>query len=225
MTEWLEYTTDWGYWINPDTFRTPRIKKSIRVGSVVFLKSREILDDGRSIIVTTYGVAESSGLKEMGKKEASAILAKQMLEFMRFRKMYPPKTEIKKTYANGSVDIDYSPTDYDSFTIRLTPEMVGEDVEDFLYGLKPFTEEDFELAEAWRIEPAKSSRSTCRTCSKKIEKGELRLGEPSLFDGHVSYGWHHVKCAARLLKGSKLDSLVGYEELTGEQKEQLQKEV
>jgi hypothetical protein len=225
MTEWLEYTTDWGYWINPDTFRTPRIKKSVRVGVVVFLKNRETLDDGRSIIVTTYSVAKSSGLKEMGKKEASAILSKQMLEFMRSHKMYPPKTEIKKTYANGNVDLDYSPTDYDSFTIRLTPEMVGEDVEDFLYDLESFTEDETEVAEAWKVEPAKSSRSTCRICSQKIEKGELRLGEPSLFDGHVSYGWHHLKCAARLLKGSTLDSLVGYEELTGEQKEQLQKEV
>ena len=225
MTEWLEYTTDWGYWINPDTFRTPRIKKSVRVGAVVFLKGRETLDDGRSIIVTTYGVVGSAGLKEMGKKDASAVLAKQMLDFMQSRKMYPPKTEIKKIYANGNVDLDYSPTDYDSFTIRFTPEMVGGDVEDFLYDLEAFTEDDSEVAEAWKVEPAKSSRSTCRTCAQKIAKDELRLGEPSLFDGHVSYGWHHLMCAARLLKGSKLDSLVGYEELTDEQKELLQKEV
>ena len=68
MTEWLEYITDWGYWINQDTFRTPRIKKSVRVGAIVFLKRRETLDDGRSIIVTTYGVARKSGIKEMGKK-------------------------------------------------------------------------------------------------------------------------------------------------------------
>lgn len=225
MTEWLEYSSDWGYWINPDTFRTPRIKKSVRVGAVVLLKGRETLDDGRSVIVTTYGVAGKSGIKEMGKKEASVVLAEQMLEFMRSRKMYPPKTEMKKTYANGNVDLDYSPTEYDSFTIRLTPDMVGGTVEDFLYDLEPFTEGDSEVAEAWKIEPAKSGRSTCRTCSKTIEKGELRVGEPSIFDGHVSYGWHHLKCAARLLKGSKLDALAGYEELTKEQKAEVQKEV
>ncbi|MFW9805213.1 MAG: PARP-type zinc finger-containing protein [Candidatus Thorarchaeota archaeon] len=225
MTEWLEYSSDWGYWINPDTFRTPRIKKSVRVGAVVFLKGRENLDDGRSIIVTTYGVAGESEIKEMGKKEVSIVLAKQMLEFMRSRKMYPPKTEMKKTYANGNVDLDYSPTEYDSFTIRLTPDVIGGNVEDFLYDLEPFTEGDSEIAEAWRVEPAKSGRSTCRTCSKTIEKGELRLGEPSIFDGHVSYGWHHLKCAARLLNESKLDALVGYEELAKEQKEELQKEV
>jgi hypothetical protein len=223
MTEWLEYTHDWGYWINPDTFRTPRIKKSVRFGAIVFLKSRETLDDGRQIIVTTYGIAGESGIKEMGKKEASAILASQMLEFMRARKMYPPKTEMKKSYANGNVDLEYSPTEYDSFTIRITPDMARESVEDFLYNLEPFSEDSSETTEAWKVEPAKSSRATCKTCSKTIQKGELRLGEPSLYDGHVSYRWHHLKCAAHMIKGMTLDTLEGYEELTKEQKEQLQK--
>ncbi|MFW9788867.1 MAG: PARP-type zinc finger-containing protein [Candidatus Thorarchaeota archaeon] len=222
MTEWLEYATDWGYWINPDTFRTPRIKKSVRVGAVVFLKARETLDDGRQIIVTTYGVAGESGITEMGKKDASNVLATQILDFMRANKMYPPKTEIKKTFANGTVDLDYSPTEYDSFTIRLTPEMVGGDVEDFLYDLEPFTEKESETDDAWKIEPAKSSRATCRTCSQKIQKGELRLGEPFLYEGHISYGWHHLKCTAHIFKGTTLDKLVGYEELTEEQKKELQ---
>ncbi len=221
MTDWLDYTTDWGYWINPDTFRTPRVKSSVRVGAVVFLKGRETLDDGRQIIVTTYGVADKSGIKEMGKKEVGAVLAGQMLDFMRTRKMYPPKTEIKKSYSNGSVDLAYSPTDYDSFTVRLTPDMVGSNVEDFLYSLDSFKEEEQEDEAAWRIEPAKSSRSTCRTCSQTIQKGELRLGEPSFFDGHVSYGWHHLKCAARMIKDTRLDSLEGYEDLSNEQKEEL----
>jgi hypothetical protein len=223
MTEWLEYTHDWGYWINPDTFRTPRIKKSVRVGAVVFLKSRETLDDGRLIIVTTYGVAGESGIKEMGKKEASAVLATQMVGFMRARNMFPPKTEIKKSYANGAVDLEYSPTEYDSFTIRFTPDMVDGNVEDFLYDIESFSEDSSETTEAWMVEPAKSSRATCKTCSKTIQKDELRVGEPSLYDGHVSYRWHHLHCAAHMIKGMTLDTLEGYEELTKEQKEQLQK--
>ena len=222
MTEWLEYTHDWGFWINPDTFRTPRIKKSVRVGAVVVLKERETLDDGRQVIVTTYGVASKSGVKELGKKEVSKVLASQMLEFMRTHNMYPPKTEMKKSYANGNVDLDYSLTDYDMFTLRFTPDMVGGDVEDFLYDLQSFKEEEPETASVWKVEPAKSSRATCRTCSKAIQKDELRLGEPSLFDGHVSYRWHHLKCAAGMIKGITLDTLEGYEDLTKEQKKHLQ---
>jgi hypothetical protein len=158
----------------------------------------------------------------MGKKEASAVLASQMLEFMRTRKMYPPKTEMKKSYANGNVDLEYSPTEYDSFTIRFTPDMVGENVEAFLYDLESFSEDSSETTEAWKVEPAKSSRVICKTCSKAIQKDELRLGEPSLYDGHVSYRWHHLKCAAQMIKGTTLDKLKGYENLTKEQKKNLQ---
>ncbi len=222
MTEWLEYTTDWGYWVNPDTFRTPTIKKSVRVGAVVLLKGWEDLDDGRRVVVTTYGVVEVSDIKEMGKKDVSKVLALQMLDFMQTHKMYPPKTEIKKSYANGNVDLGYSPSEYDSFTIRFTPDIVGGKVEDFLFDLEKFTEETNETGEAWKVEPAKSNRSKCRTCEQKIQKGELRLGKPSLFESHVSYGWHHMKCASYVLKGVTLDTLEGYENLNDTQKQELQ---
>lgn len=49
----------------------------------------------------------------------------------------------------------------------------------------------------YSIEPARSSRSKCRTCRRKIEKGELRIGV--LLEGPYGTGylWHHLKCAAR----------------------------
>ncbi|MHA2222523.1 MAG: hypothetical protein ACXAAO_10765, partial [Candidatus Thorarchaeota archaeon] len=141
MTEWFEYSSEWGYWINPDTFRTPKIKNSIRVGCVYFEKNRENLEDGRQIIVTTYGVVGSHGTEEMGKREVSQVLATQMLDFMMTKKMFPPKTAVKKVFANGNVDIAYSPSDYDTFTIRFTPSLVGGNIEDFLSNLGEFVEE------------------------------------------------------------------------------------
>lgn len=46
------------------------------------------------------------------------------------------------------------------------------------------------------IEAAKSSRSKCGVCKKKIEKGELRFGEYNeRFD---SYRWYHLVCGASL---------------------------
>ncbi|MHA2328412.1 MAG: hypothetical protein ACXACR_07815 [Candidatus Hodarchaeales archaeon] len=49
------------------------------------------------------------------------------------------------------------------------------------------------------IEPSKSSRGSCRTCEKKIEKGILRVAEPNLVeleDGRkfFSHRFHHIKC-------------------------------
>ena len=47
------------------------------------------------------------------------------------------------------------------------------------------------------LESARSSRSKCRTCKRKIEKGKLRLG--ILIEGPFGEGylWHHLTCAAR----------------------------
>src|SRR5687768_17168461 len=50
------------------------------------------------------------------------------------------------------------------------------------------------------LEVAPSGRATCRTCKKKIDKGELRFGHsvPSQFSssGHATE-WHHLECAAK----------------------------
>jgi len=48
-----------------------------------------------------------------------------------------------------------------------------------------------------RIESARSSRSKCRTCRRKIDQGKLRLG--ILLEGPYGTGylWHHLTCAAK----------------------------
>lgn len=47
------------------------------------------------------------------------------------------------------------------------------------------------------IEPARSSRSKCKTCRRPISKDSLRLGVR--IDGPFGPGylWHHINCAAR----------------------------
>jgi len=47
------------------------------------------------------------------------------------------------------------------------------------------------------IEGARSGRSGCKTCRRKIEKDTLRLG--ILIEGPygTGYMWHHLKCSAR----------------------------
>lgn len=47
------------------------------------------------------------------------------------------------------------------------------------------------------IEHARSGRSKCKACQRKIDQGDLRLGiyvEGRFGAGHM---WHHVKCAAK----------------------------
>jgi hypothetical protein len=49
----------------------------------------------------------------------------------------------------------------------------------------------------YRVEGARSARSSCKGCRKKIDKGVLRLGV--LIEGPFGTGylWFHLKCAAK----------------------------
>jgi hypothetical protein len=71
----------------------------------------------------------------------------------------------------------------------------------------------------WKIEPAKSSRATCKTCGANIEKGILRLGEPTYFQDHLNYKWHHFTCIADEIWGIPKEKLSGYQELSSDQKD------
>ena len=61
----------------------------------------------------------------------------------------------------------------------------------------PGDEPNIEEMAPYKLEPARSSRSRCKTCKRKIDKGGLRLGV--LVDGAYGpgYMWNHLKCLAR----------------------------
>ncbi|MFT5356213.1 MAG: hypothetical protein ACI9KE_003436 [Polyangiales bacterium] len=50
-----------------------------------------------------------------------------------------------------------------------------------------------------KIEEAKSSRSKCRQCGEKIEKGTQRFGEEFESEYGLSFRWYHLPCAAKKL--------------------------
>ena len=105
----------------------------------------------------------------------------------------------------------------------MTPEDVGGDPEEFLMNLRAASKKKFIPQDAWMIEPAKSSRATCKTCGRTIGKGELRLGEPSYFQDHLSYKWHHFACIVDDIWGIPEDKLDGYSTLTNDEKAEVKK--
>ncbi len=63
--------------------------------------------------------------------------------------------------------------------------------------IREMSEASEEKLPPYVIEGARSSRSRCKTCRRKIDKGNLRIGV--LIEGPYGTGylWHHLKCAAR----------------------------
>lgn len=68
----------------------------------------------------------------------------------------------------------------------------------------------------YRVEPAKSDRSTCKACKEKISKGDLRFG--SLIDlggGHGSYFWRHLHCITAKQAANVEEKVGGPEQVDG----------
>ncbi len=215
MVDEIQVSLEWAYWIHMKTFKMYKLKDTVSVGSVVLSKSKD--NDGtRSFVSTEYHVAESGGLVPRSKKEINQYIVQRALEYMREKSMWPPNMAVAKTYKNGSVDVSYQPSEYDRFVLTINPALIGGSVEGFLDSLREqkSLEPDSLLP---RVEPAKSSRSTCRGCGQNIENETIRVGEPALFQEHVSYGWYHLQCASKLLRSRSPEQLDGFAALSAEQ--------
>lgn len=81
---------------------------------------------------------------------------------------------------------------------------------------------------AWKVEYAKSGRSSCRSCKSNIEKEALRLGkmvQSSQFDGFMPM-WNHASCVLRKANQIKsLDDVEGIESLRWEDQQKIRKYV
>ncbi|KAG8389232.1 hypothetical protein BUALT_Bualt02G0207400 [Buddleja alternifolia] len=79
---------------------------------------------------------------------------------------------------------------------------------------------------AWKAEYAKSSRSSCKTCKKPIDKEILRLGkmvQATQFDGFMPM-WNHASCILRKANQIKsVDDVEGLETLRWEDQQKIGK--
>lgn len=221
IVDWVAIESEWAYWVDPESFSFKHVKKRAPVGTVIVLKSRETLDDEeRTYVKSSLGIVGETGIVALKKKDASDTLAKQALDYMRWKKRWPPFTSMKRVLNSGDVEVYYEPTEYDSFVLPLTKEMVGEDPSDFLSRLKKHETPKEPL---WKVETAKSGRSKCRTCKDVILERRLRIGEPYFYEEKLSYRWHHPRCVAKRIDASEIEKLDGYDFLKSEDRQRLKR--
>ncbi|RLI59206.1 MAG: hypothetical protein DRO87_03580 [Candidatus Thorarchaeota archaeon] len=218
MVDYVEYDADWGFIIDPTTLTMQSLHGKAPVGSIILTKAKETVEAGFDVVVTKYFVAKKTGVEALGgKKDASVILADLALKIMKETGEMPADITVKKEYSNGNVDLVFTASDYDKFVLKFTPKMTACPVMDFLDTLNEPSRREFNPVESWRVERAKSGRATCRTCRGKIEKDTLRIGEPSFFQEHKSWKWHHLACVADDIWGIPEEKLEGYEELDSDE--------
>lgn len=164
---------------------------------------------------TFFHYKAAKSLKEnrkVTKKEATFLLLEPLIDYLKIKKLRPKGTEFiekSKTKA-GKVKYEIKFSQYESFIMAFEPIMFpasNDDVSLYINSI-PIDPEDLNKPSQgdtpWKIEYAKSSRAKCRKCSEKIMKEDLRIGEPSFYDGHISYRWYHKHCVFDL-KGKTIE--------------------
>lgn len=63
------------------------------------------------------------------------------------------------------------------------------------------------------IELSQTSRATCKSCSEKIMKGEVRISSKPDGQGPRGLAWHHANCFMDLYPSVQVDKLPGWESL------------
>ena len=217
---WIEITPEWAYWVDRESFNLKRVKKLVPIGSVIIVKSREKIEDERTYVDSSFGVINGKGIVNLPKKEASEILARQFIEYIKWKNQWPPFTSIKKIQKSGDVEISFDPTEYDSFRLIVTRQMLGSDPSESLNRLKKYQSPQVPL---WKVETAKSGKSRCRSCNDVILEGRFRIGEPYFYEGSLSYKWYHPRCLTASLDIEELENLDGYKLLRSEEKLRLKR--
>jgi len=113
-----------------------------------------------------YHLIAGEQTKIIKNDEVKEVLAEELVEYVRENKKFPFACHLAKIFKNGNAQIDYKPTQFESFALKIVPEMYGiENTEEFFEGLETeesnpiqstqlFHSKDTEpkLAQHWTIE-------------------------------------------------------------------------
>lgn len=195
----------WALSIHPDTLAVAPVAPFAPLGGLLLDKNRESLK-----VTTTYWLMTVEGLQRLkDKRAAGSLVAAWVVAHATRTRTLPPRT------TRDGTTVTFSASKYDVFTFQLSRNLVGSDPEAWIAGLGAAPPEVLPLVDEdrapWRVELAKSGRSTCRLCGGPIDAGAVRVGSPSEFDGRASWRWHHLACGAPRLRTP--GKLVGFAEL------------
>ena len=221
----LDSEKEWGYYVDAETFHISNIKDDIPDGSLVIIKEKEYIEDiSRTVIQTIYGIVSKDEFRPLNKKDISSLMSEACARYILTSDTFPPKVKIEKDLKEDKpAQLAFILSNYDTFHLKISSkllegknpyELISEIVK---HDIDKMTLKDKE--EIWLIEYAKSSRSKCRSCSSKIEKDTVRVGEPYYYEDHLNYKWHHEKCV--FWKTIDKNQVTGIDELEEDDRERI----
>jgi hypothetical protein len=138
MPRWIRIEHEWTFWVDADSFEFCRAEKRAPINSIVIVKNKETPKKRPSYVNTSYGIVGKLGLIRINKKTACEILSNRAMDYIQKTGHWPPCMNLKRVLESGDVELSFTLTEHDSFTLRITADMTDGDPLDFLLGLKQY---------------------------------------------------------------------------------------
>ena len=138
MAKWVEIKHDWAIWVDADSFEFCRTKSQAPIHSIVIMKTKEAPKGEPCYIKTAYGIVSELGIIRIDKKSACEILSNRAIDFIQKTGHWPPCINVKRVLKSGDVELSFTITEHDAFTLKVTANMAEGDPLDFLLGLNQY---------------------------------------------------------------------------------------
>ncbi|MHA1491988.1 MAG: hypothetical protein ACTSRI_20330 [Promethearchaeota archaeon] len=90
-----------------------------------------------------YHLVTENDSREVKNDEVKEIIAKNLVDFIRKNEGFPFKCKVVKFFKNGNAQVNYIPTQFDNFALKIVPKIHGiENIEEFFKDLKTIQKEN-----------------------------------------------------------------------------------
>jgi hypothetical protein len=137
---------------------------------------KEIMEDNNFPTIK-YNVIDVKGSHIASKDDVKELLGKKLVDFVKKNKKLPFACKLNKVFKNGAAQIDYNPSQYDKFPIKIAPKKYGiSDLELFFKDLKseqvnptkPKEEDKISGLKQWQI-PSSSDKTKIYTVTQNAD--------------------------------------------------------
>jgi hypothetical protein len=130
---------DWWHYIRVKDFgfiySIPNLKNlTVNDGDILLHKE---IKEGERFPTKRYHLIHDKGSKIVENNEVKEILTDKLVDYVKKNKALPFSCKRVKFFKNGNVQVNYSPTQYDNFALKIIPkEHEIEDITKFFEGLE-----------------------------------------------------------------------------------------
>ena len=196
----LSKPSEWGFFINPETFEIYELVGEIPNNSLVIINKKEYRNElGRNIILTNYALVSRNKLDYLSKKDMEKRLAKYCSTYILEKKSIPPRvTILKKLVDNKPVELVFVFRKNQNFTLKISEELLeGKNPKRIIEEIVTSSDEEYYKVneeERWKVEYAPNSRALCKRCKKQIKSKEIRLCEIQTIEDILKKRYYHFRC-------------------------------